>query len=108
MKDYKEELRNYLNQVSSRNTDSLDNIIVQTKSSKYICIFGAGVTALKTIEAWEKRGGRKIDFICDNDPKKWGKKVKGIECVSFEALKTYMSETAVIIATKYIKEYICS
>lgn len=70
---------------------------------KYICVFGLGNIGLPTIQVLsEKR--IKIDFLCDNDEAKWGKKFYDIECISPEMLKKYKEDTLVIICGRAFKE----
>ena len=76
------------------------------KGYKYICGFSVGNMGRGVLELADAMG-RKIDFYCDNDLQKTGKKDPygyGIDVISVEELKKYKEETAVLIPTRYYKE----
>jgi len=105
MRDYKNEIAAYLDEVKNREKDNLDKILDNIEEFKYVCIFGAGMTSQTLIPLWKRNIDKKIDFLCDNDKTKWGKIFHGdIVCISPDELKKYKDEVAVIIATRFIKE----
>lgn len=65
-----------------------------------ICIFCAGRFAIKTHEILRKNGVL-VDFLCDNDPNKWGYWNYELSCISKEELLRQRDCTLVIIANKY-------
>lgn len=73
---------------------------------RYLCGFGVGNMGSS---AWElaKAMGRKLDFYCDNDAAKTGKKDPygyGVDVISLEELSKHKDETAVMIPTRYYKK----
>ena len=51
------------------------------KNFEYICVFGVGNIGRPTVKIL-KEHHLYVDFYCDNDSKKWGKKYDGIKCLS--------------------------
>lgn len=73
---------------------------------KYLCGFGVGNMGGSV---WNLANaiGRKLDFYCDNDRHKTGKKDpygQGVDVIALEQLCEYKEDTAVIIPTRYYKE----
>ncbi|MBN7573061.1 hypothetical protein C1H57_00400 [Clostridium sp. 2-1] len=68
------------------NTGSFDkrNIL---RNSNYICIFGVGKFFEEAYEQYFLNRDIKVDYLCDNNPNKWGKEYKGIKCISPDELK---------------------
>ena len=105
MTDYKKEIGKYLDGIKGRETHSIDKIIEDIRRSKYVCVFGAGNTSQSLISMLKKMTGIRIDFLCDNDPAKWGKVFhEGLTCISPSELEKYKDDVGVIIATRYCKE----
>lgn len=105
MKDYKREIAAYLDEVKKRETNSIDKIIEDIGRSKYVCVFGAGMTSQTLVSMLKKLTDIRIDFLCDNDRSKWGRVFhEGLLCISPEELEKYRDDVGVIIATKYCKE----
>lgn len=100
---YKNLLREYL-------TDYIPEYVAFCKkryeSYRYLCGFGVGNMGGS---AWKMANalGRKLDFFCDNNKAKAGKKDPygyGVDVISLEELCKHKDETAVIIPTRYYKE----
>lgn len=73
---------------------------------KYLCGFGVGNMGSSVWELADAMG-RKLDFYCDNNKAKTGKKDPygyGVDVISPEELSKYKDETAVMIPTRYYKE----
>jgi FkbM family methyltransferase len=105
MRDYKREIAAYLNKVKKRDQYSLERDIQDIKHSKYVCVFGAGMTSYTIVSFLKKYTDIKIDFLCDNDPAKWRNIFHGnLVCISPDELEQYRDDVAIIIATQYYKE----
>lgn len=64
---------------------------------KYFCIFGGGVLGT-TLCNWLQRYGIKVDYFCDNDSSKIGKKISGVPFVRFEFLSDLKYDTFVMVS----------
>ena len=76
------------------------------ENCKYLCGFGVGNLG-RGVWVLANAMGRKLDFYCDNNTEKTGKKDPygyGVDVISLEELKKYKNETAVLIPTRYYKE----
>lgn len=65
--------------------------------------FGAsemGETLLKEF----KDNDIEIDYFCDNDCKKWGKKLLGVNVISPKDLKTFPKNINIVISSMYVEE----
>ncbi len=71
-----------------------------TLSERCVCLFGLGSLLEDCYDQVLLLLGRKPDFLCDNAPEKWGKVMHGLRCISPEELRTFGSETAVIITVR--------
>jgi FkbM family methyltransferase len=49
---------------------------------EFVVFYGCGAILNSIVETWLDRIGRKIDFLCDSDPGKWGLEFSGVKCVS--------------------------
>jgi FkbM family methyltransferase len=68
-----------------------------TKSHRYVVFYGCGAILGSIVETWNELVGRKIDFCCDSDPKKWGSKFAGIPCISPQELEKIKDDTVVFV-----------
>jgi 3-oxoacyl-[acyl-carrier protein] reductase len=71
-------------------------------NAQHICLFGVGVSVQDCYRQLLLAFGREPDFLCDNDPGKWGKKFLGIECITPDELRK-LGEQAVVVIT--IRKY---
>jgi len=75
------------------------DFINKLKSFKYICVWGTGEQANKIISI--VRNSINIDFICDNNPDKWGKIFWEKKCLSPIELEQYKRDVVIIVTTGY-------
>ena len=102
--DYKKEISNYLDD-ALKNKFSIDRIIDEIKTTKYICIFGSGVVSSSIISAIRKLTDIKIDFLSDNDQTKWEHKFHNdLNCISPDELEIYKDDIAILITTQHYKK----
>jgi FkbM family methyltransferase len=103
--DYKKEISNFIDEMKKREKSNLDTIIENIKSSKYVCVFGAGAISYPIISAVRKYTDINIDFLCDNDNSKWGIVFNtGLKCISPVELEKYKGNISIIIATSHYLE----
>lgn len=65
-----------------------------------ICVFGIGALFSQCYGQICLILGKKPDFLCDNAPEKWGRKINGIPCISPKELEQKASPVTVIIAVR--------
>ncbi len=79
----------------SKHLENLKNF-VRDRQNKELVIFGAGDRGAKVINTWFPHDD--IKCVCDNNPRKWGKRVMGIQVCSLDALRETPENYVVIIA----------
>ena len=105
MRDYKREIAAYLDEVKTREKYYVDKVIEDVKQAKKICVFGMGAISYPIIAALKNFTDIRIDFLCDNDPSKWGNIYHGnLQCLSPDDLGNYGNDVAVLITTQHYKE----
>ena len=70
---------------------------------KTLVLFGAssdGISAFNRLSS----NNINIDYFCDNDPQKWGKKLCGIEIIPPRKLAEMNRETNIIVSSMYFSE----
>lgn len=65
------------------------------EKAEHVCIFGTGRMFHEAYESHFVRPGIKVDYLCDNNPEKWGKDYLGIPCISPAELEQ-MDHTVVL------------
>ncbi len=89
---------------------------IQDLIKQYPCVvfYGCGAILNSIVDTWNEYIGRKIDFCCDSDEKKWGKYYCGAKCISPEELIAMKNECAVFVTIgdfypvfKYLSERGC-
>lgn len=101
--EYKRQIRNYL---ESYTPDYADFLKSRYEKYQYICGFGVGNMG-NCVPNMVSLIGRKLDFFCDNNPEKTGKKDPygyGIDVISLKKLVNYKEDTVVLVPTRYYKE----
>lgn len=74
-------------------------------TTTYTCLMGLGQIFQDELEVFQMAGYR-IDFLCDNDPGKWGREFRGYRCLSPMELVNYGDDVAVIITVSCYEEII--
>jgi FkbM family methyltransferase len=72
--------------------------MVRDNHEMRVCAFGTGKVFLDNFHLLERDFNCKISFACDNDPRKWGKTLLGVSCLSPNELRS-MTESVLIIIT---------
>jgi FkbM family methyltransferase len=105
LKDHSEEIATYLDAVKQRERRHIDDVFDNLRHAKHVCVFGAGMTSETVVALLRKLTDIKVDFLCDNDPAKWGRIFSGdLVCHSPDELERYRDDVAIVIATKHCKE----
>lgn len=103
--DYKKELSAFFNDVMRRDRSTVDAVLEEIKKSKYVCVFGIGAISYPIISSIRNVTDIKIDFLSDNEEKKWGKKFHhDLPCISPAELEKYKDDVAIIITTKFYRQ----
>jgi len=102
MQNYKNEVVEYLDNIKSNGYNAIENLINELKQTKYVCLFGIGMVCDPIVECIRKYTDVDIDFLCDNDPAKWGKNFFGdLICLSPKELTSYKDDISIIITTQH-------
>ncbi|WP_367359554.1 FkbM family methyltransferase [Syntrophus sp. (in: bacteria)] len=100
VRDYQKEMASYLDGLKAGREDRLDRAIERIRESRYVCVFGAGMTSQRIVFLLRSLFALRIDFMCDNDAAKWGKCFYGdLVCLSPAELRKHRAEVAVIVAS---------
>jgi short-subunit dehydrogenase len=73
-------------------------------NAQHICLFGVGVSLQDCYRQLVVVFGREPDYLCDNDPGKWGREFLGIKCVAPDGLRQLGEQTAVVITIRKYEE----
>lgn len=107
MKQYKEAYKKLIQQYLKNYVPNyIDFLKKRYQDYKYICGFGVGNMGIRVPEIVGLLG-RNVDFYCDNNPHKTGKKDPygfGIDVISLEELVKCKDDTAILVPTRYYKE----
>ncbi|NLI75713.1 MAG: FkbM family methyltransferase [Candidatus Riflebacteria bacterium] len=105
MNTHSTELADYLDSLKNRSRSRIDEVLEQISRSRYVCVFGMGAISKPIIRSIRANTGINIDFVCDNDPAKWGKIFHGdLRCLSPQELSRYGQEVAILITTQHYQE----
>lgn len=75
------------------------------KMPKFIAIFGAGQNGLY-LNKYLQNSNIKVNFFCDNDLRKQGKIIDGVQCISLNELCKYKNDVAIFVSPNNSKEII--
>ena len=67
------------------------------KQYQYVVFYGCGSMFNSVIDTWNTYIGRKIDYCCDSDSRKWENQYRGIECISPQELTKLKDKCAVFV-----------
>ena len=104
MLEYLNELNGQVN--SLINYMEMHNDIYSAMSgqkSKYTCFMGLGKIFFDELYVFQM-SGYKIDFLCDNNPEKWGKIFCGYICISPAELARFGDDVSVIVNVSAFEE----
>lgn len=104
MKEYKEEICSYIDDIEKKSKQQIARFYEELRSSKYVCLFGAGVLG-KAVALQLLESKYKVDFFVDNNEQLWNKPIIGdIKCISVEEMKIHKNDILVLVTTGYFKE----
>ena len=69
----------------------------QADSKKYVVFYGCGNSLESIWLVWNKYVKRKIDFVCDANPDKWGARFCGLPCLSIKELQEIKDDVVVFL-----------
>ncbi len=69
-------------------------------SCSYVCMFGTGDWFRYAVDNCEPFVSGRLDFVCDNDPDKWGTVIHGVNCINPAELIRYKDDVFVFVAVK--------
>lgn len=69
--------------------------------TKYLCLFGTGKVFQDSFHYLEYFHSCKVNFLCDNDQRKWGTSIKGIKCLSLDELCLLKNDVAIVITVDH-------
>jgi hypothetical protein len=64
-------------------------------AGRNICLFGMGLIGCRIFPSFKNYFGRKLRYVSDNNPDKWGMSFEGLECIAPRELPT---DTCVIVS----------
>ncbi len=105
--DYKQNLCSFLDGIWDKAKKERTQLSNKLRSSKYLCLFGAGQVG-QAVAYDLTDAGIKVDFFCDNNKELWGKNInQAIRCVSLQELDQHKNDVFVLVTTGSFKE-ICA
>ena len=69
--------------------------------AEHVCVFGLGILYQEKFETQNIRQRYKVDLLCDNDEKKWGKEYGGLCCISVDELAKLKNVFVIIMVNRY-------
>ncbi len=91
------EIHNHISALVKQNRNYKQEIKNLIKQYEYVVFYGCGAILHSIVDTWDKHIGRKIDYVCDSDSEKWGKKFCGFECISPQQLMKIKDKCAVFV-----------
>lgn len=80
------QIRNHISELLAKKRNYTEEIKNLVSKYEYVVFYGVGVIFNGIVETWNGRVKRTVDFCCDSDSSKWGRKFCGIKCISPEKL----------------------
>jgi FkbM family methyltransferase len=91
------EMRRYIDKLLAQKRDYRQEVIDITERYHYVVFYGCGAILNSIVDSWYKKVGRKIDYCCDSDGRKWGKLFCGIQCLPPGELMAIKEKCAVFV-----------
>lgn len=103
MQDHKQELCSYLDSVWDDARRERRQLSDRLRSSKYLCLFGAGQVG-QAVSFDLAAADIPVSFFCDNNPVLWGKTVnRDIVCISVKELERHKNDVLILVTTGYFR-----
>ena len=93
----KTEMRIHIAGLLSQKRNYRQEIKDLTTKYPYVVFYGCGAILNSIVESWNEHVGRKIDYCCDSDSRKWGKTFCGAKCLSPNELAAIKDKCAVFV-----------
>jgi len=97
-------IRAYIAELVARRRDYRQEVKDLVEKYPLVVFYGCGAILNSIVESWDEHIGRKIDYCCDSDPRKWGKIFCGARCLSPEELLALKEQCAVFVTIGSYKE----
>lgn len=92
-----EQLRDRLFELLATRRNYQQEIKDTVKQYEHVVFYGCGVFFHSIIGSWSMHIDKKIDYCCDSDSNKWGKVLRGIQCISPRELMGIKDKCAVFL-----------
>jgi len=82
----------------SSDTTKISLLLQELRDSGYeICLFGMGNYAKNRLAYLQEDCLEKVNFLCDNDSKKWNTELNGIKCISIAELENKKNSVVCVV-----------
>lgn len=100
MSQYMQTLCKGIDYALEHNSFNKLNLIEQ---ADYVCVFGLGRYFEEAFVSKRIKHTYNVDLLCDNNPKKWGKVIEGLPCISPDELQRYDNVIVIIMMGNPLK-----
>ncbi len=99
--EYFKQVEDIIDKASNEEYGYAKRWLKEITNRKYLCVFGGGTFGHMWLDLFEKYNIN-VDFICDNDINKWGKKFgRQISCISPKKLESFKDDVNIVVATRH-------
>jgi len=91
------EMRSHITGLLAQRRDYRQEVKDLTARFPYVVFYGCGAIMNSIVESWNEHVGRRIDYCCDSDRRKWGKSCCGARCLSPDQLVAIKDECVVFV-----------
>ncbi|MDP2866864.1 MAG: FkbM family methyltransferase [Elusimicrobiota bacterium] len=92
-----DEIRRSISKLLAKEQDYRQEVRNRVERYKYVVFYGCGNIFHGIVSSWNRHAGRRVDFCCDSDSRKWGKEFSGLKCISPDELAKIKNECAVYV-----------
>jgi FkbM family methyltransferase len=91
------DMRDHLSRLLARQRNYRQEVRDLAGRYPYVVFYGCGAILHSIVESWTEHVGRKIDYCCDSDSRKWGQVFCGAPCLSPADLLAMKDKCAVFV-----------
>jgi FkbM family methyltransferase len=91
------DMRSHFEALLGRNRDYRQEVRDLAARYPKVVFYGCGAILHSIVDSWNEQVGRRIDFVADSDPAKWGRTYCGATCLSPDELAGMKDECAVFV-----------
>ena len=92
-----DEIRHCVGKLLAKKQDHRQEVRNMVEQYKYVVFYGCGNIFHGIVASWNRHVGRRVDFCCDSESRKWGKEFSGLRCISPTELIKIKNECAVYV-----------